>query len=253
MNISIGGVPCAAGTWFNDGLVSCATSQLTVGYKNVTLWVANRSAPTLLYDFEELVVAVCPPAFYGVVGETCLGCPVGAACPGGELSTDLVRSLPGFWRVNVSAPSAACAAAGRQGRTEFGCPVLQACSPAGACLGNNTCATGYTGSRCATCQDGYFNSNGACAACPSSPFAAIIIFIVAALAACALSYGLTKAGLDLPLLTIGIDYAQVIAVFAQTSVQWPTQITSLYTILSAFNLNLDLVRRGRGYAQSRPP
>jgi hypothetical protein len=100
--------------------------------------------------------------------------------------------------------------------------------------------TGYEGARCATCSDGYFLSNGSCVPCPSSPFASIIIFVLAALGACALSYGLTKSGLDLPLLTIGIDYAQVVAVFASTNVTWPAQILSLYKVLSAFNLNLDL-------------
>ena len=154
------------------------------------------------------------------------------------------QSLSGFWRYNLSASSSACASAGRESRTLWGCPVIQACSPLAACLGNNTCATGYTGERCATCVDGYFLSNGACTPCPSSPFAVIIVFILAALGACALSYGLTKAGLDLPLISIGIDYAQVIAVFAQTDVEWPPQILSLYQIL---------VRRWGGQAGGQWP
>ena len=216
---------------------------ISVGYKNVSFAVANRSMPTQLFDFQELVVAVCPPQFYGVVGEVCLPCPGGGVCPGGELYADLLVSASGYWRFNVSAPSAKCDAAQRPGRTQYGCPIIQACSPLVACVGNNLCSAGYTGIRCATCASGYFPSNGVCAPCPSSPFAVIIIFVLLALGACALSYFLNKAGLDLPLISIGIDYAQVIAVFAQTDIAWPSVLMSLYSVLSAFNLNLDLVSR----------
>ncbi len=38
-----------------------------------------------------------------------------------------------------------------------------------------------------------------------------------------------------------MDYAQVVAIFANNNVQWPSILTELFNILSAFNLNLDLI------------
>lgn len=127
-----------------------------------------------------------------------------------------LQSLPGFWRFNLSVPDSRCDAL-RNGETRraAGCPYFAACAPAESCLGNNTCADGYTGARCALCADGYYRFNASCAPCPSSPWAVIVGFTVGALAALGISYGLNKSGISLTLIAVGVDYAQVLSVFAQ--------------------------------------
>lgn len=112
----------------------------------------------------------------GLEGEICLPCPDGASCPGDERFEDKVNSTAGFWRSNEPVFSEEanlfCAALrnienpipARAGT----CPVFRPCEPVAACLGNNTCKTGYTGERCMDCVKadkdkkitGYYRVNG---------------------------------------------------------------------------------------------
>jgi hypothetical protein len=43
-------------------------------------------------------------------------------------------------------------------------------------------------------------------------------------------------------LSIGLDFFQVIAVFAETRVGWPPAMQELFRIFAAFNLNLETVK-----------
>jgi hypothetical protein len=96
------------------------------------------------------------------------------------------------------------------------------------------------GTRCALCDDGFYRFNDACAKCPSSPYAVIIGFVLGALAALSISYWLNKINLSLTLISIGIDYAQVLSMFARTNIKWPAIMKQLFNIFSAFSFNLDL-------------
>jgi hypothetical protein len=40
---------------------------------------------------------------------------------------------------------------------------------------------------------------------------------------------------------VAVDYFQVVAMFAQTNIVWPAAVQTLFSIMSAFNLNLDLI------------
>ena len=40
---------------------------------------------------------------------------------------------------------------------------------------------------------------------------------------------------------VSIEFYQVLAIFAQTSVRWPPAVTNLLKLLSAFNLNIEVV------------
>jgi hypothetical protein len=210
VSISVGNASCREAAWGNDGLISCTPQEDVVGSKNVSIWAARRPNPVTISDFQEAVVFMCASNFYGLVGEICLPCPTGAWCPGRELVRDLVKALPGFWRFNLTVPDARCDAP-RSGPTRAanGCPWFAACAPVESCTGNNTCAMGYTGDRCALCDDGYYRFNSSCARCPSSPWAVIVGFFLGALAALSISYGLNKSGISLTLIAVGIDYAQV--------------------------------------------
>jgi hypothetical protein len=47
--------------------------------------------------------------------------------------------------------------------------------------------------------------------------------------------------INIAFIAIGIDYFQVLAIFANSKVKWPPQIRELLHILSAFNLNIEIV------------
>ena len=115
------------------------SSADVVGAKNVSITVADRTTPTVFYDVENLV-ALCPNGYYGMWGENCTKCRMGALCPGGETFADLVTSLPGYWRQNVTVPNSACSS---MTFDRAQCPIFLGCSPADACTGSNKCAIGY--------------------------------------------------------------------------------------------------------------
>lgn len=51
----------------------------------------SQTTPISIYDFEGAVVFQCTAGSYGLVGEYCVPCPVGATCPGAEMYADLVQ------------------------------------------------------------------------------------------------------------------------------------------------------------------
>jgi hypothetical protein len=122
------------------------------------------------------------------------------------------------------------------------CPVMVACQPADACLANNLCnaARGYTGYRCQECIKGYYKVQGECLKCPDNPW---LLFLIAGLVlafAAAAGWFLNSNKVHLALVSIGVDYFQVLAIFTQSKIAWPTPVKRLLNILSAFNLNIDL-------------
>ena len=51
-----------------------------------------------------------------------------------------------------------------------------------------------------------------------------------------MGYFLSKRGVNIGYISIGVDWAQVVAIFADAGVQWPPVVRQLLHILSAFNL-----------------
>jgi hypothetical protein len=68
----------------------------------------------------------------------------------------------------------------------------------------------------------------------------IIMFACMALFACGVGWMLNKYNVSLALISIGMDYFQVVSMFARTRIRWPPQLKQVFMILSAFNLNLDI-------------
>ena len=169
---------CGSATWLNDGSATCVSARDVVGPKNVSLLAANQTVPVIFFAHDEQFVAVCAPEFYGVIGQLCAPCPLGATCPGGELNKSLVLAQPGFWVASPATLTAANCPVERQGDNLPFCVYAVACAPADSCLGSNICAAGYKGDRCVFCNDGFYRTNGSCAPCPASPYAIIVIFII---------------------------------------------------------------------------
>jgi len=227
--------------WLGDGTLLFSTQEDVVGPKRIEFTIANRSNPYIFFEFEEIFIAECKNGFWGLTGEKCLVCPRGAKCPGSEAAIDLLTSKPGFWRSETANPSELCPAEHRNVQFRPICPVFSPCEPPGSCLGNNVCAEGYEGARCAQCIKGkYYRVNGECIKCPDSPMAVIIIFILLAMSALGVSWALTKYNITIALISIGIDYAQVVSIFSRTRIRWPPIVKQLFLILSAFNVNLEL-------------
>jgi hypothetical protein len=118
---------------------------------------------------------------------------------------------------------------------------MLACEPKESCLGNNTCAEGYMSDRCALCLTGkYYRMNGECVKCPNSPYTIAILFGLAGIAACVVGFLLNKKNVSLALIAIGVDYFQILSMFARTRIRWPAAIQQIFTIMSAFNFNIDI-------------
>ena len=54
-------------------------------------------------------------------------------------------------------------------------------------------------------------------------------------------YILDKKNFNLAFISIGVDYFQVLAIFASVDVEWPAAIKSIFRLLSFFNFDLDIV------------
>lgn len=268
------GIQCLfdASSGGNGSSITVGSRAARAGYRSVIVRVAGQysspSHPTLLQF-------VCEKGFYALPGETCLTCPEGASCGGYAADGD---RAPLAVLVNRTAPDGGifveCASCYLQpesqagwynmrglvnrdgvsesschpqriveGRTPLTCDHIVRCEPPEACLGANTCAEGYASKawpfRCATCESGYYRTNGICKKCPEAPELSIVFFLAMAVAAMAGGYILNKKAINLAFLTIGVDFFQVVSIFAQAKVAWPPQVLELFRILSAFNLNLD--------------
>ena len=119
------------------------------------------------------------------------------------------------------------------------------CEPRESCLGNNFCAYGYDSRepayRCSTCAKGFYKRTGSCVKCPDSPAAMFIGFILLVIFIGGAGFMMNKKQVNLAVISIGVDYLQVLAIFSQVKVQWPPAVRELLTVMSAFNLNIEIV------------
>ena len=216
-------------------VLECRLQPDVVGLKNVTITVAGQTA-TLPF-WTETFFTRCPKDTYGQQGEECLPCPLGSSCNGG---LDEPVSDPGFFILNDTT-KAFC----HEKRThrEY-CNNVVACEPKEACVGNNECAVGYVSvapvHRCAECAERYYRRAGECVECPDNPWVLIAAFLAMAVCLCIAGYVLNRKSVNLAMLTIGMDYFQVLALFARSRVKWPAMIKDIFHIMSVFNLNLEI-------------
>jgi hypothetical protein len=246
--------------------VECTLPRdIVVGTKNITLEIAGQVGfhPE---DTPFSLLVVCGYGWFGFSGEQCMSCPSGAVCNGFVTadtanSTGLRRGrydgrevvdmgihtypipLAGFF--NLNGTMAAACPAGEKLVVEGRDVCIVACLPEEACIGSNFCADAYRSVepfyRCGSCNKGYYRVAGDCMKCPNSPVALIIGMLVLAIAAAGGAYLLHRMNINLAFMSIGIDYMQVLAIFANSKVNWPEQLKNLFRILSAFNLNIEIV------------
>jgi len=228
---------------------------------------SDFSAP----PFGAFVVA-CERGSYGAVGETCLPCPgnfgagfIGADCDGfkdfsafGNLTFNNRFSYPrpraGYYNLNSSDRNTL--KWGSEGESQLpACPegfqdakrdvCIVPCDPPESCLANNVCAFGYASKspmwKCSNCDTGFYRRNIECVKCPDSPWALVIGFTLLVVFAGIVGFVLSQKGVNIAVISIGLDFFQVLAIFASSGVKWPPIVKELLHILSAFNLNIEIV------------
>jgi hypothetical protein len=72
--------------------------------------------------------------------------------------------------------------------------------------------------RCASCAKGFYRRGPECIKCPDSPYMLIVGVVLLLFCVSGLGYYLQRAKINLSLVSIGIDYFQVLAIFANSKV-----------------------------------
>jgi IPT/TIG domain len=211
-------------------LLACSLNQTTTGFKNMTLFAARQWGPTLNATSFNALHVVCSANYYAMQGEVCLPCPPGASCAGFVNNVlTLPVALSGWYNLNGTVIGPANKTLfdlcpdkrGLSGRLDKTCVVP--CQPTEACTGNNLCAVGYKDAgpnyRCSVCADNYYMSAGLCVKCPSAPWVLIVAFIAVSILLAIGGWILSRKNVNIAFMSIGVDYFQVLAMFAQSKVK----------------------------------
>ncbi|CAE7826972.1 unnamed protein product, partial [Symbiodinium sp. KB8] len=231
----------------------------TIGAKEVRFELAFQPEQSVAAA-DGLLQFNCPDGHYGQPGELCEPCPIGGVCEphrvscvqfindtryGTEVCTQYMApyAQPEHWRLTLPTPNRFCDQLNRGNRTypnNGTCFFFAGCDPPNACAGRNLCTEGYEGERCGQCVLGFFRLDGECVKCPDLAGLYIALFVIGILVICAGGYWLNKQNINLAFISIGVDYLQVLALFARTKIAWPPVIKNLFRFMSVFNLNIDL-------------
>jgi hypothetical protein len=96
-------------------------------------------------------------------------------------------------------------------------------------------------SRCSLCTAReFFRLDGKCEPCPQNVALLIALFFVVLVLVAVGGYFLNKKQFNLAFISIGVDYFQVLAIFATSDIEWPQQILDLFRLFSIFNFNIDI-------------
>jgi hypothetical protein len=89
---------------------------------------------------------------------------------------------------------------------------------------------------------GYYRRDLLCQVCPACPACIIVGFLLLVFFVVGMAVYLDRAQskFNFAFISIGIDYFQIIALFAQTGIPWPAWMKEILQILSIFNFNIDI-------------
>jgi hypothetical protein len=95
--------------------------------------------------------------------------------------------------------------------------------------------------RCTLCTAlTHYKMDGVCERCPDNPGLLLALIIAGGVFAMIGGYVLGQRNFNMAFLSIGIDYLQVLALFAGSNIRWPSWMSRLFQILSIFNFNVDV-------------
>lgn len=120
--------------------------------------------------------------------------------------------------------------------------------------GLGTCECMGGGPRCGLCRlagggidpatgkkyKGYYRLNDECQECPENPALLIALMVLALVAFCVIGWWMQDKKVNVAFLSIGVDYFQVLAIFARIKVRWPLWVKQILQVLSVFNFNIDI-------------
>lgn len=211
--------------------IECITAPTTVGPKTVRVEVGFQLVTSdVPYRVE------CKKRSYGGDGEMCSVCGIGYVCETDGLVYPI--SDYGFFMTDMSIPSDMCSPESQVVRET--CPAALPCIPEESCLGNNQCSREYTGERCAKCKDQFYRINGRCVQCPEAPWAIFLAAVLVVAFGMYVAYKLNQKNVSIGILSIGVDYMQVLGIFGTAKVNWPDVIIEMYNVFSIFNFNIDV-------------
>merc|ERR1711871_1861550 len=119
-------------------------------------------------------------------------------------------------------------------------PFAVPCEPLEACLGDNKCAPGYAGKKCNKCASTHYRKDGFCLTCPKNQGLLLAMISLAALGVGAIFYVIKRLKINVGVISIGIDYFQVLGLFNNPLIPWPKEMTEIYNYLSSFSFSPDL-------------
>ncbi len=226
--ITLNGTECIRPVFVRDDEIRCVLPRdQYVGMSPlvVTTWnpaLFNRSDPEGRQASEPYFVFVeCPIDYYGRENETCAECPEEALCYGGSAEP---FAREGYFK---------------EDRTTY----LQ-CRPFQACLGgsdvDNQCRKGYTGVACSECDGAFYRLDVYCKPCPNLAWLLIVGFVVIVTLLLLVGVWLNQRRINLAALGIGVDFAQMVAMFVSLNFAWPKELQTLYSAMSVFNFNIQI-------------
>jgi IPT/TIG domain len=247
--VALGGVNCSRAVVLSDAAVSCvaAAFQTVNGAATVTLTVGGQTAV-----LPSPLPMLCPPGMFGGDGERCRACPAHAVCYGGRF-----EPLPssGYYRATrtaflACAPPEACAALPAPAPEQLlsvppGSGWALVAPDPGASGGANGSATvfncaapAYTGTTCSLCGAGYYRVATPCIACPSHAAAVLGLYVALVLLVIIVLQWAYRRRAMLKGLTVGIDFLQVMTMFAGFKFQWPPAVRSIFSFAAVFSFNV---------------
>ena len=87
---------------------------------------------------------------------------------------------------------------------------------------------------------GFFRLNNECQECPENPGLILVLLAVAVVFMCVAGWWAQTKKINISILSIGVDYFQILSIFAGLRVKWPSWVKQMLQILSIFNLNIDI-------------
>eukprot|EP00947_MAST-08B_sp_MAST-8B-sp1_P000313 g313.t1 len=126
------------------------------------------------------------------------------------------------------------------------CYDIVGCHPKEACIGDNRNPKAPKNNETLTKEaspfftKGYYRLNNKCEQCPENPEVLIALFFLAVVGVCIGGWFLNKKNFNVAFISIGIDYFQVLALFARSEIQWPDLMRKFFEFCSLFNFNIDI-------------
>jgi hypothetical protein len=222
---------CPAGTYKptegNYPCVPCPVGTYSESPESIDCKACPSNATTTNMGSNSAFVCGCKPGFIVNPIDTypfCIPCPHGAKCD--SLNVSKPYPQKGFWN---TAPDYY---------------KIISCVPQDACPGEAyaNCKHGYQGYACALCINGYYKWNKGCQSCGDYAFVRLLLVVLFVVIVGGIFVAFTSiTASHISSLAIVSSFWQIIAVFNNFDVNWPTGVGNTFTAASVVNFNTDFL------------